>query len=231
MKLSEQKPAEPDPPYVLKTHRGIDYRTNGEHKLFRVSQLCGFEKQEFFEEWRKRVSFFRQTEMMDIGTAMHERIECAILGDPFDESKHDKYSSLLSDEPARLIGEYLRQNYKLDDCLIEQPLFCPEMMLSGTSDLITRTLSGRPKILDFKVSKRKKTREDIEGYLLQVSTYILMWNSLTEIETIEHGEIIIAFPEFKRIETFSVNMKEHRDDVFRCLGRFAKWVESQWENV
>lgn len=63
---------------------------------------------------------------------------------------------------------------------LETQLFSHYLQVAGTVDCIAE-FDGKMSIIDFKTSKRLKSRDDIHGYFMQTSAYAVMFEELTGI--------------------------------------------------
>jgi genome maintenance exonuclease 1 len=59
-------------------------------------------------------------------------------------------------------------------------LYSDYLQVAGTVDCIAE-FDGRLSVIDFKTSKRIKTREDIHGYFMQTAAYAVMFEERTKI--------------------------------------------------
>jgi genome maintenance exonuclease 1 len=64
---------------------------------------------------------------------------------------------------------------------VEAPLFSETVGVAGRVDCIAQ-FDGYPSIIDYKTSKRLKTKEDIENYFVQMTLYSLMFEDMTHIK-------------------------------------------------
>jgi len=63
---------------------------------------------------------------------------------------------------------------------LETQLYSDHLQVAGTVDCIAE-FDGRLSIIDFKTSKRVKSRDDIHGYFMQTSAYAVMFEERTGI--------------------------------------------------
>ena len=64
---------------------------------------------------------------------------------------------------------------------IESTLYSDKLCVAGTCDLLCG-FDGYNSVVDFKTSKRKKTKEEITNYFLQAAAYSYMANELTGLQ-------------------------------------------------
>lgn len=70
---------------------------------------------------------------------------------------------------------------------LETQLYSDYLQVAGTVDCIAE-FDGKTSIIDFKTSKRIKTRDDIHGYFMQTSAYAVMFEERTGIPV---GKLVI----------------------------------------
>jgi genome maintenance exonuclease 1 len=63
---------------------------------------------------------------------------------------------------------------------LEKPLYSHHLKVAGTVDCVAK-YQGKMSIVDFKTSKRLKTREDISNYFMQCSAYAVAFEERTGI--------------------------------------------------
>jgi genome maintenance exonuclease 1 len=66
-------------------------------------------------------------------------------------------------------------------------LYSDYLQVAGTVDCIAE-FDGKMSVIDFKTSKRIKTRDDIRGYFMQTSAYAVMFEERTGIPV---GKLVI----------------------------------------
>lgn len=148
-----------------------------------VTTVVGFEKQQFFSEWRKN-NPEESKRVTSRGTKFHSLIEKYIKNEDinFDEL-HSSYKSLFS-----LIKEDLD---KIDNIqAIETPLWSKTLGLAGRTDCIGE-YDGKLSIIDFKASTKEKREKDIDNYFAQATAYALMYQERTGI-IVDNFAILIA---------------------------------------
>lgn len=70
---------------------------------------------------------------------------------------------------------------------LETQLYSDYLQVAGTVDCIAE-FDGKMSIIDFKTSKRVKTRDDIHGYFMQTSAYAVMFEERTGIPV---GKLVV----------------------------------------
>jgi genome maintenance exonuclease 1 len=131
-------------------------------------------KQEIME-WRKRVGEEEANKISSRaarrGTAIHTLCENYLLNEDVEPGPFDL-------ETFRSILPYLNRINNIH-CL-ETKLYSDYLQVAGTVDCVAE-FDGKLSIIDFKTSKRIKTREDIHGYFMQTSAYAVMFEEMTKL--------------------------------------------------
>lgn len=128
---------------------------------------------QWLEDWKARVGEEGvkkiSTQAARRGTVVHELAEQYMLNNPEWKRGH---------MPANIMSfEYIRKYLDKHVGLIaglELPLYSDHLRVAGRSDCIAKW-DNEWSIIDFKTSKREKTKQDIQGYFLQASCYAYMF--------------------------------------------------------
>lgn len=140
-----------------------------------VTTVAGLLKKAEILEWRKRVGeeeanrISRQAAAR--GTRVHTLCESYLRNEPvspglFDVETFNSIKPILNDI------NYVR-------CL-ETPLYSDTLECAGTVDCIA-DFRGRRSVIDFKTSKRIKSRDDIHDYFIQTSAYAVAFEERTQV--------------------------------------------------
>lgn len=178
-----------------------------------VTTVVGFEKQQFFAEWRNK-NPEESKRVTSRGTKFHSLIEKYIRNEDinFDEV-HSGNKALFS-----LIKQDLD---KIDNIqAIETPLWSKTLGLAGRTDCIAE-YDGNLSIIDFKASTKEKREKDIENYFAQATAYALMYQERTGI-IVNNFAILIACEDgikqvfqgkpIKYVKTLKSMIKKYRDN-------------------
>ena len=146
------------------------YVTESGKKYPSVTSALGALSRKKIWEWRKRVGAETankiSTQASRAGTAVHQVAEDYILG----QMKEDVNPIALN--TFRTIQPYLDEH--VDEIYgVELQMYSDELKTAGTSDLICR-YAGQNTILDFKTSKRWKSKDEIHSYFMQGAAYATM---------------------------------------------------------
>jgi hypothetical protein len=151
------------------------YETPNGNSYPSVTTVTGLLNQQAIKEWRARVGEKVANEISNRaatrGTRVHQLCEDYLSNkdvsvDMFD---HDMWKSF---QPI-LDG--------IDNVhALETPLYSDHLAVAGTVDCIAEW-NGRLSIIDFKTSKRAKTKDQIKNYFMQCSAYAVAFEELTGI--------------------------------------------------
>jgi hypothetical protein len=148
-----------------------------------VTTVVGWEKQQFFSEWRAR-NPEESKRVTSRGTKFHKLLEDYINNVDIDfDGLHSTQKALFS-----LIKPEID---KIDNIVaLEQPLYSKTIGLAGRVDCIAE-YDGKLSIIDFKASSKEKRESDIDNYFAQATAYALMYQERTNT-IIENFAILIA---------------------------------------
>lgn len=133
----------------------------------------------WLQEWRDRVGEAEANKISAQakrrGTAFHSIAERYIRGENYE----------LGEMPVNLIS-FKRIKPILDKNLglvagLELPLYSKKLRVAGRSDCIGKW-NGVWSVVDFKTSRRVKTKDEIESYFIQESVYAHMFQEMFGIE-------------------------------------------------
>lgn len=136
-----------------------------------VTTALGTLSKKKINNWRKRVGAEQankiSTQASRAGTAVHDIAEKYILGKLLTEEANP-----IALNTFRTIQPFLDRHVDLVNG-IELQMYSDELMAAGTADLLCR-YDGKHTLLDFKTSKRVKTKEMITSYFMQCAAYSIM---------------------------------------------------------
>jgi len=170
MKTFIHKPFEPKTLKQINENGQRLYVTESGEKYPSVTTALGALNRKKIYEWRKRVGADVankiSTQASRAGTAVHHVAEDYVLG----QMKEDVNPIALN--TFRTIQPQLDQN--VDEIYgVELRMYSDVLKTAGTADLICR-YAGKNTVLDFKTSKRWKTKEEITTYFMQGAAYAQM---------------------------------------------------------
>ena len=147
------------------------YVTETGEKYPSVTTALGVLSKKKIQQWRNRVGHEQankvSTQASRAGTAVHDIAEKYTLG-----VLNEKEANPIALNTFRTIQPYMDQYIDLVKG-IELQMYSDELKTAGTADLICR-YDGKNTMLDFKTSKRVKTRDQITTYFMQAAAYSIM---------------------------------------------------------
>lgn len=148
-----------------------------------VTTVVGWEKQEFFSEWRRK-NPEESRRVTSRGTKFHSLIETYLNNEDI------KFDELMSNYKS-LFSQLKPELDKIDNIVaLETPLWSKTLGLAGRTDCIAE-YDGKLSIIDFKASTKEKRKQDIDNYFAQATAYALMYQERTGI-IIDNFAILIA---------------------------------------
>lgn len=151
------------------------YQTPTGKKYPSVTTVTGLLKKDTIMEWRKRVGEEEANRISSTaarrGTRIHTLCETYLNNESpnvgmFDLDMWNSIKPSLHD---------------IDDIhALEAPLYSDHLQVAGTVDCIAR-YKGRMSVIDFKSSRRVKTRDEIHDYFMQCSAYAVAFEERTNI--------------------------------------------------
>jgi len=154
---------------------GRRYETPSGKKYPSVTSVLGLLGKAEIMAWRKAVGEEEANRISSRaarrGTAIHSLCEDYLLNKEVNPTPFDL-------EVFNSIKPHLNRINNVH-CL-ETQLYSDYLQVAGTVDCIAE-FDGRLSIIDFKTSKRVKSRDDIHGYFMQTSAYAVMFEERTGI--------------------------------------------------
>jgi CRISPR/Cas system-associated exonuclease Cas4 (RecB family) len=151
------------------------YQTPSGRAYPSVTTITGLLSKASIMAWRKRVGEEEANRVSakasGRGTRVHTLCEDflsnkEVVPDIFDQELWTSYKPLLD---------------RIDNIhALESPLYSDHLEVAGTVDCIAE-FDGKVSVIDFKTSKRIKSRDDIHGYFMQCSAYAVAFEERTGI--------------------------------------------------
>ncbi len=142
----------------------------------------------YYWNWQRGADGFDYWDKTDanIGTCMHEMIECDIKGTDFDASP---YSDDILEKANNAFGGWSewKQTWEFEPVSIEESLVSEKYQCGGTPDCIPK-IRGKLSIFDWKSSKAVYA-----DYKIQVKAYGLLWEENHPDQPITGGYHIVCF--------------------------------------
>lgn len=184
---------------------GRTYETPTGQKYPSVTSVVGMLGKKEIMEWRARVGEEEANKISSRaakrGTAIHSLCESYLMNESVEPSMFDA-------ETFASIKPVLNEINNIH-CL-ETQLFSHHLQVAGTVDCVAE-FNRRLSIIDFKTSKRIKTRDDIHGYFMQTSAYAVMFEEMTGIPV---GRLVII-----------MTVDDHKEPLV-FVERRDDWIDS-----
>ena len=180
--------------------QGRVYQTITGLKYPSVTSVLSMMDKSSLYEWRKRVGEEEANRVSARaarrGTAIHSLCEEYLYGKNPEPSMFD----------AQVFNSIKPHLDKIDNIhALESKLYSDYLRVAGTVDCIAE-FDGRLSVIDFKTSRRLKSREDIPGYFIQTAAYAVAFEERTGIP-VSRLVIIMAVDDEQPLI-----FKEKRDD-------------------
>jgi CRISPR/Cas system-associated exonuclease Cas4 (RecB family) len=181
-----------------------------------ITTVLSVRGKEAIYEWRRRVGEEEANRVTRHacarGTAMHTIAEKYLNNEP------DIYNK---DEMPHVVALFRSIQPVLDNnigrvVMQECPLYSDHLGIAGRVDLVAE-YEGKLSIIDFKTSKRVKTRDEISNYFIQLCAYSIMFEERTGIP-VPRTVIIMAVDD----SSTPVVFKEKRDSWTSELQKVIK---------
>lgn len=158
---------------------GRKYVTPEGKKYDSITTILGALTKNSIREWRARVGEEEANRISRFaagrGNALHGLMERYLRNEQIDESVLMPHVACLFRQAKAIVDQNISTVY-----LQEKPLYSDHLQAAGRVDLVA-DFCRRTSIVDFKSSKRYKTREDIEKYFIQTCAYSIMVEERTGI--------------------------------------------------
>lgn len=175
-----------------------------------VTTVVGFEKQQFFAEWRKK-NPEESKRVTGRGTEFHSLIEKYLNNETID------YDNLNSNIKF-LFSQLKPELDKLDNIIaLETPLWSKILGLAGRTDCIAE-YDGKLSIIDFKASSKEKRERDIDNYFMQATAYALMFQERTGM-IIDNFAILISCEDGMK-QVFEGNPMKYVKDLKKAIVKY-----------
>jgi genome maintenance exonuclease 1 len=183
-----------------------------------ITTITGQYNKQAILDWRKRVGDAEanriSTTAANRGTRIHTLCESYLNNEHVEPNLFDT-------ETFKAIKPYLN-NIQDIHCL-ETPLYSDHLEVAGTVDCIAK-YNGKMSVIDFKTSKRKKSRDEISNYFMQCSAYAVAFEERTAIPV---GSIVIIMAVD---DDDTIIFEEKRDDWINDFIDLRKTYRS-WKGI
>jgi hypothetical protein len=185
-----------------------------------VTTVVGFEKQQFFAEWRKK-NPQESSRVTKRGTEFHSLIESYLKNEEidFDSIMPNMVDIFCTIQPSL---------HKIDNIrMIEAPLWSSLLGLAGRTDCIA-DYEGKLSIIDFKASTKQKRKSDIENYFMQATAYSMMLQERTGIK-VDQFVILVACEDGTN-QVFIDKPINYVKPLKEIIDRYKEFKNAQREN-
>lgn len=181
-----------------------------------VTTVTGFEKKQFFSEWREK-NPEESKRVTSRGTKFHSTIESYLRNEPID------LENMMPGNKALFL--LLKPELdKIDNILaLETALWSKTIGLAGRTDCIAE-YNGKLSIIDFKASSKEKKASHVDNYFTQATAYSLMFQERTGIR-INNFAILIACEDGMK-QVFEGNPIKYVKDLHKIIKKYRKIHEN-----
>lgn len=195
------------------------YQTPDGNKFPSVTTVLSINTKAAIMEWRKRVGPEEANRISAFassrGTRVHTMIERYLdnRDDYLEKSNHITKKNFYTMKP--LLDERIEKVI-----LQEAPLYSNHLGLAGRVDCIA-VFDGKLTIIDFKTSAKRKKKEHIHNYFMQMTAYAIAFEELTSIPIANLATLIV-----NDVDDEPQVFKEKRDNwvepLFDTIDRYRK---------
>lgn len=191
------------------------YQTPTGEKYPSVTTVTGLLKKKQILEWRKAVGEAAANEISSKaarrGTRIHTLCEKylsnqEISSNYFDQEMWDRFKPGL--------------NGINNIWALEQPLYSDHLQIAGTVDCVAE-YEGKLSVIDFKTSRKVKSRDDIHDYFIQCSAYAVAFEERTGMP-VSRIVILMAVDDEEPL-VFTERRDNWIDEFKRLREEYRKW--------
>ena len=200
-----------DVPSVTEPNGMRFYQTPNGNKYPSVTTVTGWEKNQFFKEWRKK-NPKESKRVLRRGNDLHDLIERYINNEDI---------NLLSENPvvSTLFVQMKETLDKIDNIhALEVPLWSDTLKLAGRVDCVAE-YNGNLSVIDFKGSTRQKHLSGIKNYMLQGTAYSIMWHERTGTPVREF-HIMVSSENGMPCKVFSGNPINYVPQLYEAIQKY-----------
>ena len=161
------------------TDSGRKYVTEDKKKLPSITTVLSILSRAGIAAWRKRVGDKEADRISHIastrGSAVHQIVEDYIDNKEDFDAGYFPHILESFQQIKPIIDKRIGKVYAQ-----EQPLYSNHLGVAGRVDCVAE-FDGKLSIIDFKTSKKRKTRSNCYNYFMQESGYAIMWEERTNM--------------------------------------------------
>ena len=151
------------------------YVTPSGKRLPSVTTVVGAKKKQAIMEWRKRVGEEEANRISKIATGRGNRVH--LLAEKYLNNEKIQWTQEMPDA-VEMFRSLVKPIQSINNIQYqEQALWSEKLGMAGRVDLIAEW-SGVLSVIDFKTSKKIKSKEDIPDYFAQCTAYACMYEEL-----------------------------------------------------
>lgn len=187
------------------------YVTPSGKKLPSVTTVIGAKKKQAIMEWRNRVGEAEANRISKLATGRGNRVH--LLAEKYLNNEPIQWAREMPDA-VEMFRSLIKPIHRINNIHYqEQALWSEKLEMAGRVDLIAEW-DGVLSVIDFKTSKKIKTRADIPDYFAQCTAYSCMYEELVG-KPIEQIVILMAVENeqplifIEKVEDHINNLVEH----------------------
>lgn len=187
------------------------YVTPSGKKLPSVTTVIGAKKKQAIMEWRNRVGEAEANRISKLATGRGNRVH--LLAEKYLNNEPIQWAREMPDA-VEMFRSLIKPIHRINNIHYqEQALWSEKLEMAGRVDLIAEW-DGVLSVIDFKTSKKIKTRVDIPDYFAQCTAYSCMYEELVG-KPIEQIVILMAVENeqplifVEKVEDHINNLVEH----------------------
>ncbi len=157
----------------------------------------------WLQEWRNKIGEENANtivkESTDIGSHLHYLFECLLqkippkVSETKEEKKAEQMFRVAKPKLLKIVDQVL---------YMEEPVWSNSFRIAGRFDMLCRTKEGKIALVDYKNTRRAKTREDISSYRQQLAFYVKMIKETLGIDVEEQKIFMVNREGFVQIFNF-----------------------------
>ena len=201
------------------TDEGRKYVTEDNKKYPSITTVLSILSRDAIAAWRKRVGDEEADRVSRMattrGSAVHQIVEDYIDNKPDYDAGYFPHILENFQQIKDIIDKRVGKVYAQ-----EQPLYSNHLGVAGRVDCVAE-FDGKLSIIDFKTSKKRKTRSRCYNYFMQEAAYAIMWEERTKMPITQLVTIMSVDDDHPLV------FVEQRDDWTEKLHETIKQYEAE----
>lgn len=183
-----------------------------------VTTVLGeFSDDSWLKEWKARVGEAEAEKVSKTatrrGTIVHGLCEDFVLNRKIDTRREMPFNLMMFNQIKRVLAEHVN-----DIRGSELFLYSDKLKVAGACDLIA-SYDNEPATIDFKTSKKRKTKEDIRNYFLQTAMYSYMFFDRTKL-LYNKLVVIMCVEEENEAQVFIEDARDWIEEAYSLCQKF-----------